>query len=106
MVLARTNQPPCAVGRCAVLVEHLQALLRDLVGSHVVDADLQVIQSGAIQLPNPVAAQQIPVRDHGRDHATRADPSDEQVQIGMQEWLTATERDDAGSEIGEEVDPS
>ncbi len=37
------------------LVEHLEAFLRSLVGHGVIDADLQVIEAGAIELPDAVA---------------------------------------------------
>ncbi len=48
------------------LVEHLEALLRNVVRLHVVDADLQVLEPGAIQPLDAIGHQQVAVGDHAR----------------------------------------
>jgi CheY-like chemotaxis protein len=48
-----------------LLVEHLQALLRCGVRVHVVDADLQIIEAGAIETHDPLRRQQVAVGDQG-----------------------------------------
>ncbi len=55
-----------------LLVQHLQALLRDLVRSNVVDRNLQPFQPGAVQALNTFRHQQIAVRDQPGDHAAFA----------------------------------
>ena len=52
-----------------LLVQNLQALFRDLVGSHVVDRNLQPLESSAIKALNALGHQKIAVRDQSGDHA-------------------------------------
>ena len=47
-----------------LLIEHLQAFLRNIVRHYVVDRNLQVIQAGAVQALHPLGNQQIAVGDH------------------------------------------
>ncbi len=58
-----------------LLVENLQALLRDLVGHHVVDRDLHVVEAGVVQALDSIRHQQIAVRDHARNRTGLADPA-------------------------------
>ena len=74
-----------------LLVEHLQALLRNLVRHDVVDRDLQVLEAGAIQPLDPLGGQQVAVGDHAGDHAVLAHARDDLVQIGMQQRLAAAD---------------
>ena len=52
-----------------LLVEHLEALLRHVVGHDVVDRDLQVIEPGVVQALDALRHQQVAVGDHAGDHA-------------------------------------
>ena len=61
--------------------EHFQALFRCGVRVHVVDADLQIIEAGAIETHDPLRRQQVPVGDQGRDGTATADVSDDVVQF-------------------------
>ena len=81
-----------------LLVQHLQALLRNIVRHDVVDADLQVVEPGAVQPLDALGGQQIAVGDHARDHAAAADVRDDLVQIGMQQRLAAADGDDGGAQ--------
>ena len=48
------------------LIEHLEAFLRDFVRHRVVDADLQIFESRAVQPLDALGRQQVAVRDHAR----------------------------------------
>jgi hypothetical protein len=88
-----------------LLVEHLQALLGHLVGHHVVDGDLQMVEPGAVQPLDPLRREQIAVGDHPRDHAALANVRHNQVEVGMQQRFAARNRDDGGPQTGELVEP-
>ena len=79
-------------------VEHLQALLGNVVRHDVVDGDLQMLEAGAIEALYAVGGQQVAVGDHAGDHAVVADARDQQVEIGMQQGLAAGDGDDGGAE--------
>ena len=66
------------------LVQHLQALLGDVGGVQVVNADLQVIQPGAVQLLDTIRRQQVAVGDQSRDDPVLANVPDDLVQLRMQ----------------------
>jgi hypothetical protein len=70
-------------------VKHAQALFRNVVGCNVVDADLQIIQPGAIQGANPVRSQVQAVGDQSRDRTAVANSTDDRVQIRKQRGFAA-----------------
>ena len=88
-----------------LLVEHPQALLRDFVGLDVVDADLQEVEAGAVQLLDPLRHQEVAVGDEAGHHARRADVADEVVEIRVEHRLAAAEGHDRRAELGQLVDP-
>src|SRR5262249_62208709 len=55
-----------------IAVEHLQALLRDLIGRDIVNADLQIFESGRVELLDPVSGHEITVAYQPGDHPARA----------------------------------
>jgi len=61
-------------------VEQLEALLGHLVGHHVVDRDLEVIEPRAVEPLDAFGGQQVAVGDHPRDHSVAADAGDDCVQ--------------------------
>src|SRR5262249_5402823 len=81
-----------------ITVNHLQALLRDLVGFDVVDADLQVFESGAVQLFDVFARHVIAVADQPGDHPARANVRNDLVNLWVQHRLAAADGDCGGSE--------
>jgi hypothetical protein len=86
-------------------VQHLQALLRNVVRHHVVDGDLQMLEAGAVEALDALGGEQIAVGDETGDHAVAADARDDQVQLGMQQRLAAADGDDTGSQLGQLVEP-
>jgi len=86
-------------------VKHAQALFRDVVGRNVVDADLQIVQSGAIEGPDPIRGQEQTVGDQSRDRAAVANSSNDRIEIRMQRRLAAAQRDDSCAKIGQAIDP-
>ena len=76
-----------------LLVEYLQALLRNFVGIHVVDGDLQPLEARAVQALNAFRHQEISVGDQSGDHAVRANAADHVVEFGMQQRLAPGNRD-------------
>src|SRR5579884_1410285 len=57
-----------------LFVENLQALLGNLIRRKVVNADLQVLETGLVQALDAFRSQQITIRDHSGDHAVAPDP--------------------------------
>jgi len=86
-----------------LLIEHLQALLRDVVGHHVVDADLQILKSRAIQPIDSRGSEQIAVGDHSGDTAICANALDDGVEFRVQKRFAAADGDDAGAHRAEAV---
>src|SRR6185437_15563155 len=86
-----------------LLVQHLQALLGNLVRHNIVDADLQVIQTSIIQPPYPIGGQKIAVRDQsGQDRIFTYRP-DDVIQIRMKQRLAAAHGDDSGSQLAQKL---
>ena len=81
-----------------LLVEQPQALLRHFVRLDVVDADLQEIEPGRVQLLDPLRDQEVAVGDQAGHHAAAADAADQRVEIGVQHRLAAAEGDDRRAE--------
>ena len=63
-------------------VENLQAFLRDFVGVHVVDRNLQPLQAGAVEALNAVGGQQVTVGDKAGDDAALVHAVDDVVEVG------------------------
>ena len=87
-----------------LLVQHLQAFLRDVVGRNVVDADLEVVQPGTVQPLDAFGGEQIAIGDHARNHALAADVRNDLVQAGMQQRFAAADGDDGGTQCGQKVE--
>ena len=62
-----------------LLVQNFQALLRNVVGLYVVDADLQVFEAGAVQAFDAVGHQQIAIGDHPGHDSVFSNPRDDGV---------------------------
>src|SRR5437879_8008588 len=86
------------------LVQNLEAFLRYVVGSHVIDRNLQVLEAGLIQTANAVRGQQISVGDHARYDAVFANSGDDLVKLGVQQRLATAQSNDGGSQVRKPVD--
>ena len=86
-------------------IEHLQALLRDVVRRHVVDADLQVIQPGVVEALDALLAEEIAVGDQSGQGAGSANVPDELIEVRVQQWLAAADFDVRRAQAGQVVDP-
>ena len=87
-----------------LLIEYLQAFLRDLVRLDIVNADLQVIQAGAVKALDPLRGEQIAVGDQARQHASAANAGDDRVEVRMEQRFAAADRDNRGSKRRQLVD--
>ena len=85
------------------LVENFQALFRDVVRHHVIDADLQVFEAGAIEAFDAIGDQQVAVGNQPGHHSVVADARDDGVEVGMQQRLSAADGDDGGAHGAEPV---
>ena len=71
-------EKPRACARCVVrqpaqlLLEHLETFSRHLVRHDVVDADLQVVEPGTIELLDAIATEEIRIGNERGDQAVRA----------------------------------
>src|SRR5438270_5195955 len=80
-------------------VEHIQALLRDLIGTHIVDADLKMIESGAVQKFDACGSKQIAIGDQGRDAAVTANPLNNSIQVWVQKGFATAYGNDGSSKF-------
>ena len=87
-----------------LLVERLEALLRDLVGRDVVDRDLQILEPGLVEPLDALGAEVEAVGDEPGQHAAVADAADDGVELGVHHRLAAGDGDDAGAQLAELVD--
>ncbi len=87
------------------LIEHLEALFGDFVGHRVVDADLQILEPGAVQPLNAFGRQQVAVRDDPRQDSVAAHPRDDLVKLRMQQRLAAADRHDRRAHLRQTIDP-
>ena len=85
-------------------VQNLQAVLGGLIGSDVVDADLQVVETGLVQAVDPVGGQQIAVGNERGDGAAPPDVTDDFIQLGVEHRFPAADGNDGSSEISQQVD--
>ena len=86
-----------------LLVQQPEALLRHVVGLDVVDADLQEIETGRVQLLDALRDEEVAVRDEAGHHPAPADVPDERVELGMEHRLAAAEGDHRRAERRELV---
>src|SRR5215213_11522845 len=96
--LGQLAQPP------ELLIDHLEALLRHVVGRDVVHADLQVFQPHIVQLEYSLPREQIPICYQPGQHSALPDPGDRLFDPGMEKRLAAAERDGGRAELGQPVD--
>ena len=87
------------------LVEHLEALLGNVVGHDVIDGDLQVLEPGAVEALDALGGEQVPIGDQAGDHAVAANARQDGVQVRVQQRLAAADGDDGGPKIGQAVQP-
>ncbi len=85
-------------------IKDFQAFCRNGIRLHVVNADLQVLKTGAVQPVNPVWSQQVPVGDEGSDHAVSADTANHFIQFRMQQRFTPAEGNDRCAESCKKID--
>ena len=64
-----------------------------------------MVQTRAIQLLNAVLVQQEAVRNHPHQTAMLANPRNQAIEIGVQKRFAAAERNDAGPESRQHIDP-
>ena len=65
-------------------VEHLQALLGNLIRVYVVDRDLQVFQAGAVQAVYSLRGEQVAIGDDGGDGAVTANGANDFVEVRVE----------------------
>ena len=87
-----------------LLIQHLQALLRNVVRRHIVDGDLQPLQPRAVQALNALGHQQVAVGNHAGNHAARADAPDNVVEIRVKQRLAAADGNDRRAQLRQLVD--
>src|SRR5262245_1333161 len=85
-------------------IEYFQALLRDIVGLDVIDADLQVIQAGLIESFDAVNRQQISVGDQRRQDAVASNAVDDLIEIGMEQRLTTADCNRCCAKFSKSID--
>jgi hypothetical protein len=86
------------------LVEDFEAFFRDVVGLDVVNADLEIFETGTIQTLDPVGDEKIAVGDQAGHDSVVADAGDDGIELGMQQGLAAADGDDGGAHGTEAID--
>src|SRR5579859_4223004 len=87
-----------------LLVQHFQALFRNVVGPDIVDRDLQMLEASVIQTANAVGGEQIAVSDHARHNPVTANARDDVIELGMQQGLASAQGDDGGPQLRQAVE--
>ena len=72
----------------------------------VVDADLQLIQSGPVQSLNAFDGEEISVGYQSRDNAMTADAPNDFIELGMKQGFSATNCDNGGTQRSQMVNPA
>ena len=88
------------------LVEHLEALHRHVIGLDVVYADLQVVQSGIVEISDFLRCQQVPIRDDPGNHAVVPDAVKDSFDFGMKQGFAPAQRHGRGTQSGKEIYPA
>ena len=101
-----TSNCACSRQPLKLAVEHLQALLGNLIRHHVVDRDLQVFEAGAVQPLDPLRGEQVAIGDDGGDGAVTANGANDFVEVGVEQRFAAADGDDAGAQAGQHFDPA
>ena len=78
-------------------LQQAEALHRDLVRLHVVDADLEEVEAGVVEAAYAVGREVVAVGDEGGDHPALAHLRDHRVELGVHQRLSAAHRDHATS---------
>src|SRR5450759_3359677 len=86
------------------LIQHLQGLFGDVIRHHVIDADLQMVKTGAVQALNAVRGEQITVGDQARQNGISTDVRNDLVELRVQQRLATAERDNGGSQARQLID--
>ena len=87
-------------------VQNLEAFLGDIVRVDVVDADLQMLQAGPIELLDALDTEQITVGNQPCHHFSQPYPPHHGVQLGVQHRLPSADGDHGGAQSGQMVDPT
>src|SRR6185437_15479834 len=69
-----------------LLIQDLQTFLRNVIGRHVINGNLQPFEARAVKPLNALGNQQISVGDHAGDHAVLANAGDDVIQFRMEQW--------------------
>src|SRR5579862_3552252 len=87
-----------------LLVEHLERLFGDVVGIHIINRYLHVVEAGAIEALDALDVEQIAIGDHAGDGAGFSDSLDDVIQLGMGQGLAAGDADHGRTQAAEVVD--
>ena len=68
-----TSNSASSASHCSFWSSTFRLFFETSSGTHVVDADLQMIEAGAIQPPDAIAAEQVSVRDQRGDRAAASE---------------------------------
>ncbi|SPE22430.1 exported hypothetical protein [Acidobacteriia bacterium SbA2] len=85
-------------------VQNAQALLGNLVGYYIINADLQMIQAGAIQVIDPLGSQQVSVGDQTGNNSAPADMLNNLFQFRVQERFASADRDNGCPQRRQSID--
>src|SRR6266511_5350308 len=89
-----------------LLIKHAQALTRNDVRLHVVDAYLQVLEPRSVQPLNAFWSEVITIRDKPGNHAALANVVNDVVQLRMHHRFAAGNGDDRCSQVSKLVQPT
>ncbi len=79
------------------LVENFQAFFGDVVRLDVINADLEVLEAGAVESLDAVCDEKVTVGYQTRHDSVVADAGDDFVELGVEERLAAADGDDGGA---------
>ena len=82
-----------------LLVQNLQAFLRDVIRIDVINRNLQPFEAGFVEALDAIRHQQISIGDHSGDAAVLANAPYDLVQLRMQQRLAATNGDHGRAQL-------
>jgi hypothetical protein len=85
--------------------QRLVRLLADRVGCQVVEGELERVEPGSVEGPDPLAGEEVAVGVHRWRQATGAHVADHLDQVGVEQGLAAGQGHEHRAQLGQAIDP-
>jgi hypothetical protein len=89
-----------------LLVQNFQTFLRHIIGSDVINRNLQPLEAGVVQPLNALRNQEISVGDQSGDHSVPADAANDVVKFRVQQRFSAADGNHSCAQLAQFVHPA